>query len=319
MGETIAFLSLLMFSLNVIITKLAGNRLDINIGFLISISINVLFSGLLLCIQWLLSGNPTSFHWFGFFMFVISGVFASYLGRSIYFTSIMRLGPSKASVFAVSSPLFTALIACFFLGESLTGAEFAAVFIVLSGLLLISYISPKSVKPVSVMGGEEKTAAAAMAERVGHKLRWSGYFQPGVVLALFGSIAYALGNITRGMGIQDWNEPVLGGFLGALAGLILQLLFNKQARKLVFFLRSADKKGIVLYVISGILTISAQIAQIAAMHYMPISIATLITMSQPLLVIPLSCILFKNQEGMNARIILGSLFVLLGIGIIILY
>jgi drug/metabolite transporter (DMT)-like permease len=297
MGEAIAFLSLLMFSFNVIITKLAGSRLDVNVGFLISISVNVLFSGLLLGIFWLINGMPSGFHWFGFCMFVISGVFASYLGRSIYFTTIIRLGPSKASVFAVSSPLFTALIAWIFLGESLSAPEFAAVFIILLGLFLISYIPQTSVKRVSM----------------------SGYFQPGVHLALFGSIAYALGNITRGMGIQDWNEPVLGGFLGAVAGLILQLLLNKQARKLFSFLRGADPKGVRLYAIGGILTISAQIAQIAAMHYMPISIATLITMSQPLLVIPLSYMLFKNQDGMNVRIVSGSLLVLLGIGTILLY
>jgi drug/metabolite transporter (DMT)-like permease len=298
----LAFLALIMFSFNVIVTKVASGRLNLDIGFVIALSVNVLFSGGLFIIQLLVSGQALEFHWLGFVMFLVSGIFASYLGRSLYFDSIAKLGPAKASTFAVSNPLFTFLISWLFLGETLSLLELAGAAVVLIGLFVVSYTPQNRLDFTS-----------------DPRQKWRQFMQPGAILALLGSMSYAVGNITRGTAIQDWNEPILGGFLGALTGVSLQFLFNKQTRNLVPALRSADTKGIWLYALSGVLTISAQIGQIASMHYIPISIATLITTAQPLLVIPLSYFLLKNQEGIHTRIVIGSLLVLLGIGTIILY
>jgi drug/metabolite transporter (DMT)-like permease len=324
MGELIAVCSLFMFSVNVIITKAASGRLDLNTGFLISISVNVLFSGLVFLIGWMLGGQPLEFHTLGFFMFVLSGVFSSYLGRYLYFDSIAKLGPSKASTFMVSNPLFTFIISWLFLGEKLHAMELAAMFMVMLGLFIVSYVPARTsgTAAVTAVVGSREHAEPPVNQNgadVPNRKSWHALIQPGVLLALMGSVSYAVGNITRGTAVQDWNEPVLGGFLGALTGLILQLLLNRKARTFFSDLRAADSKGVWLYGVSGMLTISAQIGHLAAMHYIPISIATLITNSQPLLVIPLSYFLLKNQEGLSYRTVAGTLLVLLGIGAIILY
>ncbi len=301
MGELIALLSLVLFSTNVIITKAASSRVNLNIGFLIQITMNVLFAGILLLGQFIVNGFFTEFHWFAFWMFVISGVLTSYLGRFLYFDSIVKLGPSKASAVMVSNPLFTAIISLIFLGEMLEIYEVGAGLIVLSGLFLLSYVP-------SAKDGEKK-----------ERRTWRELFTPGIFMALLGSVCYALGNITRGAGVQDWNEPILGGFLGAAVAVLLQLIFNKEVRNLIPTLRTADRKGVWMYAVTGAFTIGAQIGQIAAMHYIPISIVTLITMSQSLIVIPLSYFLLKNQEKITLRTIGGSLLVLSGISIILLY
>lgn len=320
MGEFIAICALIMFSVNVIITKVASSRLDLNTGFLISISVNVLFSGLVLAILFLIGGHNMEFHALGFFMFVLSGLFASYLGRYLYFDSIAKLGPSKASTFMVSNPLFTVVFSWLFLSERLHALELAALFLVLIGLFVVSYVPTNDrSSELSKLNGLDRLSGLRGLVSLSRLRGLSRLAQPGVMLALMGSICYALGNITRGTAIQDWNEPVMGGFLGALTGLVLQLLLNKKTRTFLIDLRAADKRGVWLYGISGVLTISAQIGHIAAMHYIPVSIATLITNSQPLLVIPLSYFLLKNQEGINVRTIAGSLLVLVGIGVITLY
>jgi drug/metabolite transporter (DMT)-like permease len=335
MGEFIAICALIMFSANVIITKVASGRLDLNTGFLISISVNVLFSGLVLVTLLLMGGHHMEFHALGFFMFVLSGLFASYLGRYLYFDSIAKLGPAKASTFMVSNPLFTVVFSWMFLSERLHAIELAAMLLVLIGLFIVSYVPTNNrvnrLNEDSRLGAVDglgegsrvnelsKLSKTHAVSRLGKLRGLSGLARPGVMLALMGSICYALGNITRGAAIQDWNEPVMGGFLGALTGLVLQLLLNKKTRTFLIDLRAADKRGVWLYGISGVLTISAQIGHIAAMRYIPVSIATLITNSQPLLVIPLSYFLLKNQEGINLRTIIGSLLVLAGIGTITLY
>lgn len=213
----------------------------------------------------------------------------------------------------VSSPLFTFLLAWLFLDETLSGWELAGIVVVLGGLLAVSY-NPS--RPYTAAALQEEGVVPEVGP--GGLRKWRALIQPGAMLALLGSMSYALGNITRGTAIQDWNEPILGGLLGALTGVMLQLIFNKQARSLFSSLRTADPIGVRLYVLSGVLTISAQISQIASMQFIPISIATLITTAQPLLVIPLSYVFLKNQEGITLRVITGSILVLIGIGGIIL-
>ena len=54
------------------------------------------------------------------------------------------------------------------------------------------------------------------------------------------------------------------------------------------------------------------------MRYIPVSLATLVTLFTPLLVFPLSHWLFENQGDITAAVLLGSVLALFGIFIIVL-
>ncbi|WP_166397697.1 EamA family transporter [Rubrobacter marinus] len=142
--------------------------------------------------------------------------------------------------------------------------------------------------------------------------------QSGIFLAVAGAAAYAVGNVLRGAAVQNWNEPILGGLIGATAGLIMHLSTSSMTRRFWSLLQGADRVGIFLYVLSGTMTVTAQICAIGSFHYMPVSIANLITLSTPVLVTPLSYFLLRNQEGINFLTVLGSVLVLSGITAIIL-
>ena len=83
-------------------------------------------------------------------------------------------------------------------------------------------------------------------------------------------------------------------------------------------LRTASRSGMALYALIGVTTISAQMCVIASMRYIPLSIATLVTLCTPLLVFPLSHVLFRNQDKVTATTLAGSGLTLLGIFIIVL-
>ena len=51
MGEILALSALAMFSASVLLTTVASSRLQLNLGFLISVTVNVLFCLLLLVVQ----------------------------------------------------------------------------------------------------------------------------------------------------------------------------------------------------------------------------------------------------------------------------
>ncbi|PLR83276.1 hypothetical protein CVD25_11675 [Bacillus canaveralius] len=313
MGELLAIAAMLLFSTNIILTKVAAARLNLHFGFLISVGMNIIFGLLLFAVQMLFfeQGN-IDWNTKGFLFFLSAGVFSTYLGRWFFFETIDKLGPTRASAFQVSNPLFTALIAWLFLGERLHLIDVLAICIVLLGLFLVSYVSQRTVKSQLAAGREQIEVQSIRSL----SLKW--ILTSSILLAFFSSLSYAVGNVVRGVAIQNWNQPILGGVLGAILGFLMHAVTNKNTRHFWRDLKTSDSRGVLLYTISGIITITAQIAVIASMRYIPISIANLITLSTPVVVTPVSYFMFKNQEGITYRTIIGILLVMGGIFVILL-
>ncbi len=71
-------------------------------------------------------------------MFAAAGGFSTYLGRWFFYESVVRFGPAKASIFQISSPLFTATVAWLLLGERLTPLVALGMVMTIAGLMLVS-------------------------------------------------------------------------------------------------------------------------------------------------------------------------------------
>ena len=74
----------------------------------------------------------------------------------------------------------------------------------------------------------------------------------------------------------------------------------------------------LLFAISGVLTISAQMCVIAAMRHAPVAVVALITLCTPLLVFPLSYFVLKNQERIGVTTLAGGALALASIALLIL-
>lgn len=317
MGELLAILALTMFSANIILTKVASGRVSVKFGFLVSVTFNVLFASLLVAVQFFfLQQTPFRVDYFALFIFFLAGFFSTYLGRWLLYDSVVKLGPSRASTFQTSNPLFTVLIAWVFLGEHLGAADIGAAIAILAGLFLVSH--RPSEQDLGLAAGQPPAQDLSVKRREDRRYRKiCSVSNAGALLAFSGAFSYAVGNVLRGLAIQGWNEPIIGAWAGAVTGLFAYLLFGSVARHFLDNWRRLDRIGVYLYAIGGILTISAQICMIAAMRYIPVSIATLITLSTPILVTPLGYFLLKNREGITPRSVVGSAFVLAGVGTIL--
>lgn len=322
MGELLAIVALGMFSANILITRTAASRLNLNFGFLVAVIVNILFASLLLMIQFLFREDALQWNTPGFFLFLLAGFSSTYLGRWLFMGSIVKLGPAKASTFQVSNPLFTVIIAWIFLHENLGSAEYISIPIILTGLFLVSYkpeafsrrshVSNRDDKPIK--GAPDKDEYRAL-----RRARLRSILRSGIFLAVSGAAAYAVGNVLRGAAIQEWNEPILGGLIGAVSGAALHFVLNPTVRRFWSQLKTASNTGLLLFSCSGAFTISGQITAIASMRYIPVSIATLITLSTPVLVTPLSYFLLKNEEGIRLLTVVGIVLVLSGISMVILW
>jgi len=306
MGELLAVAALSMFASNIIVSKIGAGRIALNAGYLIAVSVNVLASALLLAIDMALRHRVPTWDRTGVLLFMGAGLFATYLGRWFILESIARLGPAKASAFQVSSPLFTAAIAWVALGERIGTVAVLGIVTAIAGLML-----------VSLPGGVRKQgpAAATMARPDASWRRWLG---SGLVLGVGSSAAYAMGNVFRGAAIRQWNELALGVLIGALTGLALQLALGKGQREVVRSLSTADRRGIQLFVASGVLTIGGQLLTVAAMAFTPVAVVSLITLCTPLVVFPASYFLLGNEEGIGWRTVAGGVLTLGGIAAVVL-
>jgi len=315
LGYLLAAGALLLFTTSTLVTKVASSRIPLGLGFLIATVVNVAFSALALAIQFAVRGAGVQWNAQAFWLFVLAGAFSTYLGRWFFYESVVRFGPARASLFQVSSPLFAALMAWLLLGEHLTLLVAAGMVMTIGGLMLASYRPgffarrPSTPDRASRREAAPIPARATVHERLLQSVLWLG---------LGSSLAYAIGNVLRGAAVRSWNEPILGALAGAVCGLVLHLTLSAGKRELATRLRSVSRSGAWLYALIGVCTISAQICVISSMRYIPLAIATLVTLCTPLLVFPLSHLLFKDQEEITATTLLGSALTLLGIFIIVM-
>ena len=311
-GEALAFAALLLFSINIILVKIGSGRISLHAGYLISVVVNVAFGALLFGVELLLRFIPLHWDWVGFLFFFGAGVFTTYLGRWFNFEAISRLGAARASTFQVSGPLFTVVIAWLWLGERLPLSSIVAMIVATMGLLLVSIV-PGALGRVGARftsGSNESGGAIRGGTRM--------LLRSSAMLGFGSAAAYAVGNVLRGAGIRQWDEPVLGTLLGAVAGIVLQLIFGVEKAATARGLARLDRRGVVLFAIGGVITICAQMSVVAAMRYIPVAIVALITLCTPIIVFPLSYFVLRNQERVTARTVLGATMTLGAVAFLIM-
>lgn len=311
-GHLFAGLAMVMLASNVVVTKLAMARLALGIGFIVAVLVNAVFCALAFGVQ--LAWRETSFHWdgFAFGVFLVAGLFSTYFGRFFFFEAIRRLGPARASAYQLSSPLFAALIGWMVLGEALDGSTLAAMLVTLYGIYLVSQGSSRSPpEPVPNHVGIESRAEGCWS-------RLRSLAHSGMALAMVGSLAYAISTVMRAAAVRRWDEPILGALLGAASGLVLYLAMSRETtRNLIGTLKASDRHGLALYVASGVLTSTGHILGISSMAFIPAAVSALITLCSPILVLPLSYWLFRNEEGITTKAVWGTLLSLGGAAVIV--
>ncbi len=311
-GYLLAIAALLLFTTAILSTKVASSRIELGLGFLIATATNVLFSALIFGVQLVVRERGVDWNWSAFWLFALAGGFSTYLGRWFFYESVVRFGAAKASVFQISSPLFTALMAWLLLGERLTLLVVLGMVMTIGGLVLVSY-KPGAFSRQSVPAVPQDVAATIARPSLHQRL-----MQSFLLLGLGSSLAYAVGNILRGVAVRSWNEPVLGALAGALCGLVLHLAFSSGKRGMLANWHTMSRSGAWLYALVGVTTIAAQMCMIASMRYIPLSIATLVTLCSPLLIFPINHWFFRNEDDVTAFTLAGGALTLLGIAIIVL-
>jgi len=300
LGYLAAILAMVIYALTTILTRLAADRVQSDIGLIVVTTVAVVSSFAAQLFLVVIGWTPSIFNISAVLAFSASGFFSAYLGRWLLFESVVRLGPSRASAFLTSVPLFTGFFGWVILEEHLSLNDWLAMATTLVGLLLVSQPNSNQNKQANFLSVKNWDLSL-------------------LGIGLGSSFAYAAGHVCRGYGIRSWNEPLLGVLIGAVTGLAMQLLTSGDIRTLWGRILSSNQVGLRIYGAIGLLGMLAQFLAIWAMLSLPTSKVALIMTATPLLIFPASWLFLKRFETINRVTVSGLFLTLLGIVYLIIY
>lgn len=299
LGVALASGAMALFAISSIITASAMRRLDTDAGALIAALANLPLGIALVLAQLYFFGPLRAPSATGVFSFLLAGVFSTYLGRWLFFKSIETAGPTRATGFQTSSPLITAFLGWLLLGQHLSPLALTGIALGVLGLATTSLGSRRA-----------RAASAALPPSID--------LRSFVLIGLGSSTAYSVSHILRAGAIQSWNEPIAGVVLGAIAGTLALGFVNRRKLPQLRQRVAAQPRAAAVYAGIGCLQVVAQACMIASLAYIPASIAALITMCTPLIVLPASLLLFRNREGIGPFVVLGLGITMSGVALTML-
>jgi drug/metabolite transporter (DMT)-like permease len=307
LGLTLAFLSMLAYASATLGVSIVLRGLSTGPGSLLSAAAGVP-TGLVLVLGQLALGEklegPT---WWAICAFALAGIFSTYLGRWLFFKSIELIGPSGASGLQSSSPLITAVLGWLFLHETLGAMGLAGMALGIIGLAGMS------------IGVQQARQRSGTAKAGGPLLRQRGFAINTFFFGLGAAAAYSGSHVMRAYGVRAWDQPLLGTTIGSLAGLLVLLAASRS--RLPEYVKDirANPGAARIYAGVGVMQFAGQALLIAAMKHIPASVAALLSMASPLVIMPISYFVLRKVERLTWATVMGVCVTLAGVALVVLY
>ncbi|MDO8774398.1 MAG: DMT family transporter [Burkholderiaceae bacterium] len=306
-GSTLAFIAMAVYGVCMVTVATAAKGMSSGPGSLLAAAAGVPIGIVIVLMHWA-SGHEISVPtpW-SIVAFALAGICSTYLGRWLVFKSIEVIGPSGSAGMQSISPLITVVFGWIFLGEVIGTIGFVGIALGIAGLLAMS---------MGIGRSQRKTAQSASAVRTGP---WRGFISATLLIGVGSAAAYSLSHVFRASGVRQWNEALLGALIGALAGLLVLALTSYRSVSEYVRQVQTNPKAARVYLGVGGFQFLAQAMVIASMKYIPASMAALISMCTPLVVLPVSYFALRNDERLSWVTVLGIAITLAGITLVVLY
>lgn len=285
LAELFALFSAISFAINNILMR-KGLRLSNTLSaFFLTILIdNAVFWSLLVAPAAFNSPVTFSISQDGIILFVITGAITPGIAYLLRYMSIDRVGVSIASPVISTTPFFALIGAMMFLGESLTLAVFAATVSLVLGVILLSWERRK----------------------IG---RWRDMVYPISTAVLYGAAA-----ITRKMGMNMANVPILAASIGAAASMFLYMPYLALSRNKLSLNR---KNGLTFLLFGALFGTVARIFIFYSYSLGEVIRVEPLMNSTPAFTLAFASVALKKEEHITLKIVSGASLVILGVLLIV--
>ncbi|MEO0185280.1 MAG: DMT family transporter [candidate division WOR-3 bacterium] len=244
--------------------------------------------------HWILHGmifpiNATVDHWF---WFGISGIIGFTIGDTFLFRGYLLIGPRLTMLLMSLSPIFGTILAWTFLKESLKPVEVFAIAVTLLGISMVLYDKKKE-------GPKERS------------------FANGILCGICASLCQALGYYASKRGLLCYDFP-------AISGNVIRVTFGA-----IFIWLIAGVQGEIRATLGKLTNRRADMSilggaffgpfvgvwlSLVAIQYTNIGIASTLMALPPVILIPISHLLFK--ENITHTSIIGTIIAITGVALI---
>jgi len=274
-------LSAAMFSAGATIFIRQGlRRSDPYTGFWINLIVGVI--GLWIAV--FVTGGIGRFSTMGLLIFVLAGLIGTVGGRLLRFLSIDKVGASVSASVGNLQPMIATALAIVFLGERVTVPVLTGTSVIVVGTVLLS-----------TSGG-----------RTG--------FRPALIaLPLLSATCFGIVQIMRKAGLAHMG-PVLATAVNFTAALIAFSAFMLAARHRGIL--ACRGRTLACFVLAGVTENAGVFVTIIALSLGTVSVVTPLTASAPIFVLLLSPFFLRGLEILNARVVVGTFLIVIGIAVI---
>jgi len=308
MGELLAIAAGLFFGASNVTVRqgqLQG-ELDLFLGLFIGLLVNNLVNLVVLTAVCLGRQSFPPLNFMAVLCFAAAGILTSFVGRILLFRSISYIGPSRVGALKIIAPVFTVLLGVLLLNERMSPPAFFGIGFILLGAYFVSY-------DMHSLQSQENT------RKFSPNMRGKRQSQIGLVLTLLAGAAFGTGNVFRKLGIDYYQEPVMGVAISSFIALVAILgVFVKQHRlnEIVTSLPFMIKGG---YLWTGIFMSLALYATFTALMFSPVSIVNSLKTTEPLFTMFLSVWFLRAREVITGKFVITSLVILTGVIIVYIF
>lgn len=234
--------------------------------------------------------------------FMIAGLLNTFLGRTLLFTSIELIGPSRAGSFKIIAPAIVIIIGVFFLGETLKTASWVGSMAILSGVFLIS----KETK-------EKSSLLISKNYRSKDNSDYYSSYKRGVLIGLLSGVTFGIGNIFRKLGISLFPSFIVGVAIASSFALICSVFFliiRKEWKEAIIALK---KYWLGNYFFTGMFTSFGLYSFFISLQTTPVSLANSIVASESLFTMLFSSIILGKSEQLRISTVFKASLIVLGL------
>lgn len=208
--------------------------------------------------------------------FVIAGLFAPGMGRTLNFVGIERIGVARAVPIVNSSPIFASIFAVIFLAEVWSAQNIVGTALVISGVVILSSIR-------SAQGDWRKLD---------------------VIYPVLGAVSFGISSTLRKAGLNVDNVPLFAAAVTATAGLFISVsLLKLKGGNRIFLL---PRRSLGWYFAAGMFNTGAMLSVFYALSTGKVVVVEPIVAANPVLSMLLTALFLRDLESISTRVVVGA-------------